>query len=534
MTNLRGCETADNGAARLLKLRQALGFSQREMAAELGVAHGAVGLWETGQRTVPGPVLKLLALYEDELGLGTDGEGAGREAPATFDQLASTWSARHLKLSRAAGTMLGRAVVTALSEVFIDEQAPPLSRRVQAAVTRQIVATLGEMKGLPMKLGQMASYLDLGVPATCALLASLTTQSTPMSPSRVAEVFVEELGHGPRNIFAAWSPRPLAAASIGQVHRARLASGEEVAVKVQYPRIGEALEADLKSVALIHRAIGLLFRGFQAGPVIEELRARFLEECDYRTEAANQEEFRRLWAHRPDVRIPRVFPELSTRRILVSELAQGDDFETFAAGASQADRDHAGSALWDVALGSLFRHGIFNVDPHPGNYLFGGGAVTFLDFGCCKRLDPGYLQHWKALARAILERDTASAARLGVQLGAVGELRGFDFDHQNRVNLQLYEPYLAAGRYRFTSTFLASTWQTCVRKNANRARINVPPEWVFLPRLQWGLYAILARLAASCDWRAKLLDLVYEPGEPRPEPYTPDEMARLLPAVKAI
>jgi hypothetical protein len=132
------------------------------------------------------------------------------------------------------------------------------------------------------------------------------------------------------------------------------------------------------------------------------------------------------------------------------------------------------------------------------------------------------------LARAILERDTAAAARLGVQLRAIRELRGFDFDHQNRVNLQLYEPYLAAGPYRFTSTFLASTWQTCVRKNTNRTRLNLPPEWVFLPRLQWGLYAILARLAASCDWRAKLLDLVYEPDEPRPPPYTPDELARLL------
>jgi predicted unusual protein kinase regulating ubiquinone biosynthesis (AarF/ABC1/UbiB family)/DNA-binding XRE family transcriptional regulator len=526
--------TEEEAAGRLVRLRQALGFSQREMASELGVAHGAVGQWETGQRPLPGPVLKLLAIYEAELGLADDRDGDGggdpeKDEAATFDRLATSWSSRHFKLSRAAGATLGRAVVAALSGAFIDENAPPLSRRVQTAVARQVVTTLGQMKGLPMKLGQMASYLDFGLaPATRALLASLTRQSPPMSPARVAEVFVEELGHGPGKIFAEWSPRPLAAASIGQVHRARLTSGQEVAVKVQYPRIVEALEADLKSAALIHRAVALVYRGFEPGPAIEELRARFLEECDYRAEADSQEEFRRLWAHRPEVRIPRVFTELCTQRILVSELAAGDSFEAFSARASQEERNRAGGLLWDVALETLFRHGVFNVDPHPGNYLFGDGVVTFLDFGCVKRIDRAYLGHWKALARAILERDVAAADRLGVQLRAIPDPRGFDFDHQHRVNVQLYEPYLGAGPYRFTPAFLSGSWNAAFRRNSNRARINLPPEWLFLPRLQWGLYAILARLEASVDFRGKLLDLLYAPGEPRPAPYTPEELARVL------
>src|SRR5687767_11431328 len=123
MAKLRGSATTDDGAARLLELRRALGFSQRDMAAELGVAHGAVGLWETGQRPIPGPVLKLLAIYEDELGLATEAgdsgaDGDNGEETATFDRLASTWSSRHFKLSRAAGATLGRAVVTALQTAF--------------------------------------------------------------------------------------------------------------------------------------------------------------------------------------------------------------------------------------------------------------------------------------------------------------------------------------------------------------------------------------------------------------------------------
>jgi len=228
-----------------------------------------------------------------------------------------------------------------------------------------------------MKIGQSASYLDFAIPEEArAALASLCTRSRPMAPSVVAEIFIRELGASPRRLFAEWSPEPFAAASIGQVHRARLKSGELVAVKVQYPRIVEAIDADLKNSLLAERAIALIFRGGEPGVFSGELRERFLEECDYRHEAANQQELRRLWAGRDEVLIPRVFEELTTTRILVTELASGDDFETFAGRASQAEKDRAGDIMYRFAYESIFRHGLFNADPNPGNYLFHERGVT--------------------------------------------------------------------------------------------------------------------------------------------------------------
>ena len=287
-----------------------------------------------------------------------------------------------------------------------------LGERLQIAMAEQVVQNLGEMKGLAMKLGQMAGYVDFHAPAAVReRFASLHTQSRPMSPSAVAQVFLAELGQGPGRVFAAWSAQPLAAASIGQVHRARLRSGEEVAVKVQYPRIVQALLTDLAGAELVHRAAALVFRGFNLAPVVQELRERFLEECDYRLEASHQERFRQLWAGRPGVVVPRVFTELSTGRILVSELREGESLKSFARRASQAERNRAGERLFDFVYESMFRHGLFNTDPHPGNYLFGSDHVAFLDFGCVKRLTPEAVRQSRASARAIFERDVEALRR---------------------------------------------------------------------------------------------------------------------------
>jgi len=237
-------------AARLRRLRGALGFSQREMAAELRVAHGAVGLWESGSRPIPGPVLKLMELFEEELNLG-----AGTASARSLTTLQTSFLSRGFKLSRTAASATAQAAAASLATIFAsEERASAVAATTQAAIARQIVETLGEMKGFAMKVGQMASYLDFAVPeAARDVLAVLQRSTQPMAPRTVAQVFLEELGASPRRLFAEWSPQPFAAASIGQVHRARLASGELVAVKVQYPGVVEAIEARLRGSWLPRR-----------------------------------------------------------------------------------------------------------------------------------------------------------------------------------------------------------------------------------------------------------------------------------------
>ena len=513
-------------AARLRGVRKALGLSQRDMAAELGVAHGAVGLWESGARPVPGPVLRLLSLYEQDLGLPPGLQGGG---PSPLEAIAVSRTSRSAKLSRTAAGVAARATVLALGRMFVNrERGRALSARAHAAIATRMVEALGEMKGLAMKLGQSASYLDFAIPEEArAALMSLCSRSRPMAPGVVAEIFLRELGTTPRRLFAEWSPQPFAAASIGQVHRARLKSGELVAVKVQYPRIVEAIDADLKNCLLAERASALIFRGLDAGVFTAELGERFLEECDYLHEAANQHEFRRLWSGREGVFIPRVFEELTTTRILVTELASGDDFESFAARASQREKDRAGQVIYRFAYESIFRHGLFNADPNPGNYLFHERGVTFLDFGCVKRFPTEHVSRWRAVIRAILERDFSRAAELWVESGYIPDPEGFDFAFHHRLALHLHQPWLAGEPFTFTPDFIERTWRLSWPDNRNRFRLTTPKHWVFSYRLNWGLHALLAKLGARGYWRTTILDLLYADGEARPSPYSASELALL-------
>ena len=493
---------------------------------ELDVTHGAIGLWESGARPMPGPVLRLLSLYEQDLGLPT---APSERGSSRLDRLSVSRMSRSAKLSRTAAGVAARATVLALQRMFVDrERARVLTAGAHAAIAGRVAEALGEMKGLAMKLGQTASYLDFAIPEEArAALASLCSRSRPMPPSVVAQIFLRELGVTPHRLFAEWAPQPFSAASIGQVHRARLKSGEWVAVKVQYPRIREAIEADLENALLAEQASALVFRGLDSGVFTAELRERFLEECDYRNEAANQRELGRLWSGRAGVFIPRVFDELTTGAILVTELASGDDFETFCGRASQSEKDRAGDIIYRFAYESIFRHGLFNADPNPGNYLFDERGVTFLDFGCVKRFPAEHLTRWRSLVRAILERDFARAADLWIESGYVADPEGFDFAFAHRLSLHLHQPWLAERPFTFTREFIERTWRMSWPQNRNRFRLTTPKHWVFTYRLNWGLHAVLARLRARGDWRSTILDLLYREGEQRPLPYSDAELAVL-------
>jgi len=437
--------------------------------------------------------------------------------------------ARGFKLTRTAAGATARAAALALEKLFAsEERTNAVAATAQMAIARQIVDGLGEMKGFAMKVGQMASYLDFALPEGARdVLATLQTSTRPMAPSVVAQVFLEDLGDSPRRLFAEWNGRPFAAASIGQVHRARLQSGEVVAVKVQYPGVAQAIRADLKNAALVDRASRLIFRAQQPGIILDELRERFLEECDYRLEAAHQEEFRRLWAGRRGVTIPRAFTELTTERILVTELCQGDHLASFLARATQAEKNRAGALIWDFAFESIFRHGLFNGDPHPGNFLFDARGVTFVDLGCVKRFQAQHVERWRSFVRATLEHDAARAHRLWVEMGMTPDPARYDFDYHQRMIHTLYEPWLLDRPFRYTPEYVERLWHTISFGNRNKARLNVPREWVLANRLESGLYTLLAKLGATANWRKKILDLLYEREGGRPPPFLEHEVAAL-------
>ncbi len=252
-----------------------------------------------------------------------------------------------------------------------------------------MLEALGQMRGLALKLGQMISYADNDLPAPYRkLLARLQADAPTMDSAVVREVIEQELGQSPDALFSSFEDEPLAAASIGQVHRAKLPDGRDVVVKVQFPGIADAMRADIRNGAVLFAFGQLAFPNVKRSDLRAEMMQVMLEECDYRMEAANQREFGEIWKDHPVVTVPRVHDAFCSERVITTEYVAGRRFADFVSRAPQSDKDRAGRAMLEFMLTSFVGHGLFNGDPHPGNYLFrDDGTVAFLDFGCVKRVD---------------------------------------------------------------------------------------------------------------------------------------------------
>ena len=237
--------------------------------------------------------------------------------------------ARNATLARVGGTTAAGYAVHRARRVFAGaERREELDRSFELRTTEQVVATLGNLKGALMKVGQIASYLDQGLPEHVrTALAQLQADAPPMSTELVDATVAAELGAPPSEVFETWDPTPIAAASIGQVHRAITRDWRAVVVKVQYPGVDDAIRNDLANADTIFAAISVLYPGLDPGPVVEELRDRVVEELDYRLEATNQQLFADHYRGHPTIRVPDVLPELSTARVLTTELSDGVRFD---------------------------------------------------------------------------------------------------------------------------------------------------------------------------------------------------------------
>jgi predicted unusual protein kinase regulating ubiquinone biosynthesis (AarF/ABC1/UbiB family) len=382
-----------------------------------------------------------------------------------------------------------------------------------------LLKTLGDMKGLPLKLGQMASYIDGLAPPGYEerfqrVLVRLQQKAPPLSAEAAIRVIREDLGAHPREIFGQWEEQPFAAASIGQVHRAVTRGGEHVAVKVQYPGIDKAIENDLKSLSLLETMIAPIGRRYQSKETLEELRSVFLAEVDYRIEAEAAEAFRRVHALDPEIQVPRVFHSLSTKRVLTLELAGGIEYSAFCEGASQSDRNAAGETLARFMFRALWRHGLLYADPHPGNYRFlGGGKVMFLDFGCHKRLSAPLVAGMKRYVLALQRGDMDAFYR------ACAEVLGYDPNDQESWLLYteytklILQPLVLDAPFKYTKAFARESVAFLVRGGRRivfkpdetlpnlPAPVRMPTEFTFVNRLQWGFGSVLAGLGAEANWR---------------------------------
>jgi predicted unusual protein kinase regulating ubiquinone biosynthesis (AarF/ABC1/UbiB family) len=397
--------------------------------------------------------------------------------------------------------------------------------RLQAAfhlrTAEDVAATMGAMKGAMMKLAQMLSYVDLGLPeAYREVLASLQADAPPMAARLAAAVVCEELGRPPAETFAWFDPEPLAAASIGQVHAARLRDGREVVVKVQYPGVADAMRADLDNVDFMTRLVRLVFPALDPQPFVAELRARLAEELDYRVELKNQQRFLALYRGHPFIRVPEVVPELSTRRVLTMERAEGLPWRE--ALAAPADiRDVWGEVVYRYVFGTFYREGLFNGDPHPGNYRFcADGSVVFLDYGCVKTFTPTMLADVRRVVLASLDGD---ALRLRAELVGQGFLAAGDDADPEQVLTWLrigYEPILRREPFTITRGYAERSVRANVDPSGEwgwlQKRFNMPADYLLLNRINLGLISVLAGLRPTRTWRA-IVDEFWDGAPPATE-----------------
>ena len=371
----------------------------------------------------------------------------------------------------------------------------------------QVAAELGNLKGAMMKLGQMASYLDQGLPSPVRMaLADLRQDAPPMSAELAAGVLEAELGRGPDELFAEWDPVPLASASIGQVHKAITHDDRAVAVKIQYPGVDEAIRADLDNTDALFGAMGFIFSGLDPDAIVEELKERLVEELDYRLEADNQRLFADYYRDHPFIKVPDVVDELSTGRVLTTELSAGARWEEMLTW-GQEERDRAGEAIYRFVFRSLYRLHAFNGDPHPGNYLFEpGGRVTFLDFGLVKRFTPDEVRLFDALIDAfVLRRDLADFRRILEDADVIRAGPELSDEQVADWMGHFYEFVLEDRPSSITPDYSSATMRQMFDVSGPNADIiraaNVPPSFVIIQRINLGLYAVLGELHATANWR---------------------------------
>jgi predicted unusual protein kinase regulating ubiquinone biosynthesis (AarF/ABC1/UbiB family) len=431
---------------------------------------------------------------------------------------------RTATVGRLAATETVKQFGTRAANVGRGEQASQeaLARR-QMETAKQIVAVLGTMKGAAMKLGQVMSFLDVGLvdeeyrEEFQHELAKLRDAAPTVSFKQMRRVIEDDLGERIGAVFADFTEEPIAAASIGQVYRARLREdGREVAVKVQYPGVAAAVRADLQNLDMILRLLKRMTPQLDVRAIAGEIKERVGEELDYELEAQNQRSLARIFEGHPFIKIPDVVTDLSRERVMVSEFVEGVGFEELK-DRPQPERDRIGEIVFRFFVGCLYRHHQFSGDPHPGNFmLLEDGRVAFLDFGLYKRLDAASVELELAVQRAVVERDAQAAHALLADAGFLPD--------PSRVDPEELLAFLAdaIGWYAIDET-LALTPEIATEvliessdpRSAHFGRMrhqDMRAEHLFGRRLEMLTLAVLSQLRARANWHRIAREWIY--GDP--------------------
>jgi predicted unusual protein kinase regulating ubiquinone biosynthesis (AarF/ABC1/UbiB family) len=439
---------------------------------------------------------------------------------AKKDAIPTSRISRSSKVGRLAATQAAKQMGTRATNVARgDAGAEKALARRQLETAEQIVAALGTMKGAAMKLGQVMSFLDVGlVPEEYreefqAKLAELRDAAPKVAWKDMKKVIEGEYGEPIENVFHTFDPVPIAAASIGQVYKARLKDGRDVAVKVQYPGVAQAVRADMQNLGIILRLMKMVAPGLDPKAMGDEIRSRIDEELDYELEAQNQRTVARLYRGHPFIVVPEVVTSLSHEKVIVSEFVQGRGFEELKQ-LPQAERDRLGEIVYRFYFGCMYRHHQFSGDPHPGNsLLLDDGRMAFFDFGLFKRIPA-------AVAEFELEIQRIAAAGDGQSmidhLVAGGFIAKPEFYTPEGILEQVRDMtwwYLEDAEVQLTPEIATEVMiEMSDPRSSHFSKMRhetLPPDHLFGRRLEMLTLAVMSQLRASGNWHRIAREWIY-------------------------
>jgi predicted unusual protein kinase regulating ubiquinone biosynthesis (AarF/ABC1/UbiB family) len=441
---------------------------------------------------------------------------------ARDDRIPTSRWVRAARVGRLAATQGAKQAATrAVNVTRSDEAADRALARRQVETAEQIVAALGTMKGAAMKLGQVMSFLDVGlVPEEYreefqAKLAQLRDSAPKVAFKDMKKVLEQEYGERLEDVFESFDPVPIAAASIGQVYKARY-DGRDVAVKVQYPGVASAVRADMQNLGMILRLMKSIAPGLDPKELGAEIRGRVEEELDYALEADNQRTLARIYRGHPFIVIPEVLTSMSHERVIVSDFVRGRSFEEFKT-CSVQERDRIGEIIFRFYFGSMYRHRAFSGDPHPGNcLLLDDGRMAFLDFGLFKRLSVAAAEYELQLQRLGIEE---RGEELIEHLHRGGWLSQPEYYDADEIIEQFHD---LTGWYTLDADIALSpeiATDVMVQMSDPRSRWwgkirheTLPAEHLFGRRLEMLTLAVIGQLRASGNWHRIAREWIY--GDP--------------------
>ncbi len=443
---------------------------------------------------------------------------------------------RLARTARVGGLVTGQGLrwagMRTANRVRTPERAAAAQSERTAALVEQLVEQLGQMRGAAMKVGQMLSMVEfdgLGErrAGRAAAQARGAARRRPAGAVRAAREADAARSSAARSdayspiSTSVHSPRRRSVRSIAPT----TVDGEDVVVKVQYPGVAEAVETDLRNAMMLLPLVKRLAPGLDAKGLAVELRERISEELDYELEAQNQRRIERLMRGHPFMRVPRVYTDLSTRRVLVSEYVEGERFETVRR-TDEPQRDRYGEIVFRFYFGLLYRDLIALGDPHPGNYLLcPDGRVCFLDFGLVRDIDAGRVAAERAIALAARERDAAgSEGGTGGGRVSPGRWGGHRRPDWAMRMIRMVIKWYAVPRERRFSPDNERRGRDRERPDEEQraeartqvSQFTLPPELILIRRMHRIVAVVLMQLRAGADWGAIAAEYLH--GEP---PATP-------------